>query len=136
MHRPAVARLTALFQPLANIIVSDDGRLLLEEFVPARVVSVVMRVDDEAHRLVGNALERRLNFVSERSVLIVNDHDAVIANGGANVASGAHQHVNIARDFRNFDLHFAEVLLLSQAEARREASEYRNARSSAHRSHP
>jgi hypothetical protein len=82
-----------------------------------------MRVDDEAHRLVGNAFESLLNSFCERSVLIVNDHNAIIANRSANVAPGPGEHVNVAGDCRDFDLHLAEVLILSQAQPRRETRE-------------
>lgn len=80
MYRPAVARLSALCQAFADVIVGDDGRLLLEEFVSSRMVFVVMRVDDEADRLIGNAFERLLNSFRQRSVLVVDDHDAIIAH--------------------------------------------------------
>src|SRR5208283_4933682 len=136
MHRTAVACLAAFFQALADIVMRDDGRLLLEKFVPARMVFMVMRVDDEAHRLVGNALERLLNSFRQRCVLIVDNHDAVIADRSANVASRSHQHINTAGDFRDFDLNFAEVMILSKAKASRETSEYCDTRGSAHGSHP
>ena len=44
------------FPSLAGIVVGDDGRLLLEECVRARVVEVVMRINDKANRLVGDGL--------------------------------------------------------------------------------
>jgi hypothetical protein len=97
--------------------------LLLEKFVSARMVFVVMRVDNEAHRLVGNAFKRLLNSPRQRSVLIIHDHNPVIANRRANVASCPRKHVNISRYFRNFDLHLAEVLILRQAHHRRKKSE-------------
>src|SRR5271165_3498167 len=71
VHRSAGTRLAAFLQSFADVIVRNDGSLLLKKFVPARVVSVVVRVDDKAHWLVGNAFEGYLNFVSKRSVLII-----------------------------------------------------------------
>ena len=93
------------------------GRLLLEVRVPAGVVAVIVRVDDEAHRLVGDALQRGLNLVRQRRVLVVDDHDAVLADGRADVAARALQHVDVAGDLGDLDLHFAEVLVLSRGQA-------------------
>src|ERR1035438_9521467 len=114
VNRSAVARLAPCFQTLADVVVRDDGRLLLKKLVPSGVVSVVMRVDDETHRLVGNAFQGHLNSVGERRVLIIDDNDAVVSNRSPNVASGSDQHVNAARHLRDFNLHFAEVLILKK----------------------
>ncbi len=94
----------------------DDRRLLLKEFVSAGVVWVIVRVDDEAYRLVGNALQRCLNFVGERGVLIVDHDDAVAADRGTDVAARALQHIDGAGNFGDFDLHFGEIAVLGAAE--------------------
>ena len=62
------------------------GRLLLEVSVPAGMVAVIVGVDDEAYRLVGDALQRGLDLFRQRGVLVVDDDDAVLADRGADVA--------------------------------------------------
>jgi len=62
-------------------------------------------------------LSASLNLPCERSVLIVDDDDTVVANRRADVASGTLQHVNIAGNIGDLDFNFAEVTLLSQTEA-------------------
>mgnify|MGYP003694181695 CR=1 FL=1 len=79
-----------------------------------------VRVDNEAHRLVGDALKSGLDFLSQRCVFIVDNYDAVLADRCANVSSRAFQHVDVARYLRDFDLDFAEVLILRDGEACRQ----------------
>jgi len=100
------------------------------------MVFVVMRVDDEAHRLVGNAFERLLDSFGQRRVLIVDHHDAVIADRSPDVAARPLEHVDVAGNFRDFDLNFAEVPVLREAQARRETSNYRDTKCVVHKSHP
>jgi hypothetical protein len=69
-------------------------------------------VDDETDRLVGNSLERRLNPVGQRCVLIINYDYAIFTDGCSDVSACSFQHVNGTGDFGDFDLYFAEVLLL------------------------
>ena len=64
MHRTAIAGGASALQPLADIVVRDDGCLLLEVRIPAGVVLVKVGIDDEPHRLVRNALERSLNSLA------------------------------------------------------------------------
>ena len=71
-----------------------------------------MSVNDEPEWFVGDALQRSLNLFGQRRILIVNDDNPILADGSSDVASRALQHVNVARDFRNFHLDFAEVLIL------------------------
>ena len=89
VNGPAVARRAAALQALAHVVLRDDRRLLLEICIPAGVIAVIVRVDDEPHRLVGDALQRGLNLVGQRGVLIVDDHDAVVADRRADVSSRA-----------------------------------------------
>src|SRR6185437_2884676 len=106
--------LAAGLEALAHVFLRDDGRLLAEMRIAAGVVAMPVGVDHEFDRLVCDALECRLDFVGERQELIVNHDDAVVAHAGANVAAQTLQHVDGSGNFLNFDLHFAEVLALSQ----------------------
>ena len=67
-------------QPLAHVLLRDDGPLLGKIRISAGVVAMVVRVDDETHRLVGDALERRLDLGRERGELIVDHNDAIVAD--------------------------------------------------------
>jgi len=112
-NRTQVSGCTAFFEALADVIVSDDRGLLLKICVAAGVVAVKVRVDDEPHRLIGDALERGLDLLGEWRVLIVDNHDAIFPHRGTDVASGALQHVDTAGNLGHFDLNLAEVLVLS-----------------------
>ena len=46
-YRAQIADGAVLFQPFAEVVVGDDGRLFLEEFVRLGVVHVVMGVDEK-----------------------------------------------------------------------------------------
>ena len=67
------------------------------------MVTVIMRIDDEPYRLVGNAFQRRANLLGQRRELVVHNDDAVIANRDADVATRALQHVHVAGDFMDLD---------------------------------
>ena len=67
-------------QPLAHVFLRDDGSQLGEIRISAGVVAVVVRVDDETHRLVGDAFERRLDLGRQRGELIVDHNDAIVAD--------------------------------------------------------
>jgi hypothetical protein len=82
------------------------------------MIEVVVRIDDEAQRLVGEALERGADLVGERRELVVDDHDAVLADRCSDVAARTFQHVHAARDLRDLDLDLAEILLLGACGAR------------------
>src|ERR1700739_1398113 len=86
-----------------------------------------MRVDDEAHRLVGDpeAFERGLNFFGQGSELVVDQDDTVFADGGGDVASGAFQHVDIPGYFGGFDLDLGEILALREGKYRQEQQDGR-----------
>ena len=74
----------------------DDGRLFLEVGVSTDVVTMIVRVDDEPHGLVGDAFQRGLNPFGQRGALVVNEQDGVITHGGANVSASAFEHVDVA----------------------------------------
>src|SRR5947209_3983600 len=120
VHRPAITGARAALQPFADIVVRDNGRLLLEVLVSPSVIGVVVSVDDKADGLVGNAFQSGLNFLCQRGVLIVDHDNSVIANGGADVAAGAFEHVDVSGDFRDLHLHFAEVLVLGNCHGKSE----------------
>jgi hypothetical protein len=115
-----IARWATRLESLAHVILRDDGYLLLEISVAAGVVAVIVRVDDEAHRLFGDAFQCGLNLLRERSILIIHNHNAVVADRRANVPSRALEHVHVAGHFRDLDLHFAEILVLSHSHSRNE----------------
>jgi len=91
---------------LANVIVSDDRRFGSKCDVAARVISVPVRVENEAQFLVGYAFEGGPDLVSQRRKLIVDDQKAIVTNRDADVSAGAFEHVNIAGNFRRLHLHF------------------------------
>ncbi len=76
-----------------------------------------MSVDDEAHGLVGDAFQRYLNLFGQGGVLVVDDHDAIIANGCTNVSASTFQHIDVAGHSRDLHLYFADVLVLSGDQA-------------------
>src|SRR5207237_4922475 len=96
----------------SHVVMRDDGRILLEERIPARVILVIVRVDDEPHGFVRDPLQGCSNLLCQGSVLIVYYDDPVLADGSANVAAGALQHINVAGDPCELNLNFAEVLIL------------------------
>src|SRR5437588_2606352 len=113
LHRSAIARRTALLEPLADIIVRNDGSLFLEVCIPAGVISVIMGIDDESNRLVSDPFQCSLDFLGEWRVLIVHNDNAVLAYRGADVPRvRALQHVDAASDLGDFDLNLGEILLL------------------------
>src|SRR5579863_450551 len=111
-HRATVARNAATFEAFADVLVGDDGSLFLEVGVSTDVVAMIVRVDDEPHRPVGDAFQRGLNLFGQWGVLVVDKHDAVIADAGADVSAHAFKHVDVAGDFTDFDFDFTEVLVL------------------------
>ena len=44
------------------------------------MVVVIVRVNDEAHRLVGDTFQGGLNFLGERRVLVIDNDDAVVTH--------------------------------------------------------
>ena len=75
------------------------------------MISVPVCVQNEAQLLIRDPLQRRANLVSERRKLIVNDQDPIVADRHADISAGAFKHVNVAGNFRYFDLNLRKVLL-------------------------
>ena len=112
LQRAQVSPGSAVLHALAHIVLRDDGRIFLEESIPAGVVAVVVRVDDEPDRLVGHAFQGRADLVGQRCVLIVNNHDPVFADRRADVARvRTLQHVDAVRDLYDLDFNLAVVFL-------------------------
>ena len=107
------------FKALAHVVLRDDRRFLLEECVAAGVVAVIVGVDDEADRLVGNALERSLDLLGQGSVFVVDHDDAVVTHRRADVSARSLQHVDAAGNVGDLDLDLAEILALRKQHAGR-----------------
>ena len=78
------------------------------------MIRVVVRIDNEAQRLIDYALHRCTELVLHRCVLIVHDDDAIVTHRRRDVSTGAFQQVHGAGDLGHIDLHLAEVLILRQ----------------------
>jgi len=114
-HGAFVAAGSTCFQALAHVVLGDDRGLLLEVCIPANVIRMVVRIDDEANGLVGDAFERRLDLVGEGSVLVVDDHNTVITHGRGDIATSAFEHVDVAGNLGDFNLNLAVVLILRES---------------------
>jgi hypothetical protein len=101
-------------QSLANIFVRDDRRFFLEGNVSAGMIAVIVRVDHETHRLIGDGFQCGANLIGERRVLIIDDDNAVFADGSTDVAALTFQHINAAGNVCHFDLHVRELVLMSK----------------------
>src|SRR5271166_6305697 len=113
MYRIPVPRSSSTLEPFANVILRNNRRLLLEVCVPTGVVAVIVRIDDEAYGPVSDAFQRGLNSVGQRGVLVVDDHDAVIANRCTDIPGAISlQHVHISANLRDPYLHLAEIFVL------------------------
>jgi hypothetical protein len=74
---------------LSNVVVSDDRRELDKEAVPARVIAVVMRVDQEAKWLLGHRPYLLCYARREVCELIVDDHNTFAGNREAYISAAA-----------------------------------------------
>jgi hypothetical protein len=94
----------------------DDGAFLAECGVTARVIAVVMRVDEIGHRLFGDLGDRRLELVVHGRELRIDHDDAIGAYGDRHVAAGALQHMGVLAQIGrfNFDLGKSVAALHSQ----------------------
>src|SRR5580704_18127726 len=113
MDRAAISQSAATLQSLANVVLSNDGGLLLEVRVTAGVIGMIVGIDDKAHRLVSDAFQRRLDFVGQGSVLVVDDYDAVVADRSSDVSAGTLDHIDVAGNLCDLHRDFTEVLVLS-----------------------
>ena len=120
MHRAAITRSAAVFEAFADVFVGDDRGLLLEEGVSAAVIAMIVRVDDESDRLAGNPLKCCLNLLGEGSRLVIDENNAIVAHRCCDISAGSLQHVDVASDFADLDLDFAEVLVLCLKDAHKQ----------------
>jgi len=119
----AIASGAAGDEALADVILRDDGGTRVGEGrITAAVIAVIVGVDDEADRLVGDfeIFERGLDFFGEGSEFVVDDDDAVFADGCGDVAALAFEHVDVAGNFGDLDLDLGPIRLffLSGGESR------------------
>src|SRR4051794_37615513 len=74
-------------QAFAHVLMSDDGAArLCELLISAGMVKVIVRVQDEEHRLIGDPSERGLDLGSQRRELIVNNDNAIVTHGNADIS--------------------------------------------------
>jgi len=111
-HRSTACSRSAL-QPPPHILVRDDGGVFAEHFIAPGVIAVIVRVQNELDRLIGDAFQRFLDLWRQRRELVIDDHDAVFADRDADVASRSLQHIHGSGDLLDLDLHFAEITFLS-----------------------
>jgi len=85
--------------------------LFLKAGIPVYVIEVIVGVDDEAHRFVGQFFERGFDPIGQRRELIIDQDDAIVADREPDVAARALEHVNIAGNLADLDFYFVEVIL-------------------------
>src|SRR6185436_245730 len=95
----------------------DDRGLLAEHRVAAYVVAVPMGVEHELQVARADLAEREADLVGQRCELVVDDEDPVGSHGGADVAAGPLQHVDVAGDLGRLDLHLRKVPILRRRRA-------------------
>jgi hypothetical protein len=78
--------------------------------IPAGVIAVVMRVDQIAHRLLGDGRDRCLDLVVQRRELSVHHDHAVGGHRNGDVAALAFQHVSLVAEIGGLDLDLGEIL--------------------------
>jgi len=71
---------TAVLHALANVLLGDDGRVGAELCVATDVIAVPVRIENETHRLVADALECSLDLRRQRRKFVVHNDDAVVAD--------------------------------------------------------
>ena len=91
---------------VANDVAAGAGPPGLgDRFIAAGVIAVHMRVDDPADRLIRQLPDRVESLPAERSELRVDDHDPFGSREHGRIAAGADDHVDIAADLLNVQLH-------------------------------
>jgi hypothetical protein len=110
-----IAGAAAFFQALAYIVMGKDGRIFLKKRISACVVGMIMSIDNETNRFVCDPLESGTDFVGQRSELVVDHDNPIVANRDADVPSRAFKHVNVAGNLRDLQLYFAEVSVLGDS---------------------
>ena len=90
-------------QPLADVRVRDDGRLRPEDDIAARVIAVPVRIEDEFQITSTHAFQGCADFLSQRRKLVIDDQNAVFAEGDSDIPARPVQHVDVALDVRGLD---------------------------------
>jgi hypothetical protein len=97
---------------LADIVVrDDDGAGLAQCLVPAGVVAMPVRVDDEADGIGIDRFHRRFDLGHQRRELVVDEDVAVRAMRQADVSARAEQHRDARCHLLDLDLDLGIVLL-------------------------
>ena len=99
-------------QPAADIVLRDDNRPATpERLVPARVIAVPMRVDQECDRVGIERLHRSDDLGRKRRELIVDQDVAVDTVTDPDVAARAEQNRHARRNLLDLDLDLRHILL-------------------------
>src|SRR5690606_27052150 len=93
-----------------DVRMREDLRLPAEERVPSRMVSVPVGVQDELDLPLVDVLHGRADLLREGRELVVDEEDAVRADGDADVPAGSLEHVDVSCDVRRADLDVVEIL--------------------------
>jgi len=80
------------------------GAGLAEGFVSARVIAVIVCIDEKRDIVVGHRLDGGHDLVGKRRELIVDQKGAVRADGEPHIAPGAGQHIDAVRHFARLDV--------------------------------
>ena len=78
----------------------------------AGVVEMPVGVEQKAHRLVRNRLDRGQYARRQRRKLVVDQEHAVLADRYTDVAAFAFEHVDVLRQLGGLDLHLVEAVRL------------------------
>lgn len=116
LDRSAVSARPPPFETLPHVVLGNHRRSGVGEgLVAPRMISVIVRIDHESHRLVGDfqLLQRRLDLVRQGRELIVDEHHSIFPHRRGDVPARSLQHVDVAGDLRRLDLDLRKVVLLS-----------------------
>src|SRR5262245_416863 len=95
-----------------DVAASDRASCFSQRLVSSGVVGIVSRVDEVTNRTFRERANCGQDLVGQRSVLGINDQDAVISNLDRDVATRANEHVDMALDRQNMNLDGIQVLVL------------------------
>jgi hypothetical protein len=100
----------AFGETLAHVLLGDHNRTVFAEWrIPADMIAVVVRIDEEANRLLGDGGNRGLELVVHLRELAVHHDDAVVACGNRRVAAEALEHIGAAAKVEALHLDFRPV---------------------------
>ena len=100
----------AFGKTLAHVLVGDDHRAVFAEWrIPADVIAVIMRIDEEAHGLLRDGGDRGLELVVHLRELAVHHDDAVVAGGNRRVTAEAFKHIGAVAEIESLHLDLRPV---------------------------